>query len=285
MIEDGRASSSVRKNFNVLHSAVKHVVSTKRLRYDPLAGVRTPRIVVKEPNYLDAGNRAKLISFLDISQATPVNVGIPIALYTGMREDEVCGLRWMDVDLDQRIIHVRNVVARNKGKLYEKEPKTKSGKRDIPFGEDLERALRNRLANVRAECDMAHVSFSQGMYVIGGLGDGSGKYMIPRKLWADWKALADSLGLVGVMGRVPCFHDLRHTNATVATHMPGTDLKSVQMNLGHSSIKSTVDVYAGDDPEARRDIAQRTASALRLVPEGAKVIQLGSKRRRTGTVG
>lgn len=205
-------------------------------------------------------------------------MGIQIALYTGMREGEICGLRWMDVDLDQGIIHVRNVVARNGGKLYEKAPKTKSSKRDIPFGEDLTRVLGKRLADVKAECDVANVPFAKSLYVIGSLGDGTGKYMIPRKLWADWKAIANTLGLVGVTGSVPCFHDLRHTNATVATHIPGTDLKSVQMNLGHSSIKTTVDIYAGDDPEARRDIAQRTASALRAVPKGAEVVRLGTKK-------
>ena len=35
------------------------------------------------------------------------------------------------------------------------------------------------------------------------------------------------------------------------------------MNLGHASIKTTVDIYASDDPEARRAVADATAEAIR----------------------
>lgn len=75
---------------------------------------------------------------------------------------------------------------------------------------------------------------------------------------------------------MPTFHDLRHTYATVATHLPGTDLKGVQMNLGHASIKTTVDIYASDDSEARRAIADATAEAIRQSPGEATFAALAS---------
>lgn len=274
LLADDRARSSIRKAFNLIHAAVKHAVSSKRLHGDPLASVRTPKLVNKEPNSLDDAMRAKLVSYLDITGPTTPNVGYALALYTGMREGEICGLRWRDVDLKNRVIHVRNVIAHDGPKCYEKEPKTKNGRRDIPFNEDLAKTISARLAAARLECEEAGVELAPDMYVIGSVDDGRGKYMHPHTLWQGWKANATSLGLKGVRGKTPSFHDLRHTYATVAAHLPGADLKGVQMNLGHASIKTTMDIYASDNPEARRAVAMATADAIREIPEGAKVIRL-----------
>lgn len=263
LVEDGRAHSSIRKMFNVLHAAVKHAVGTKRLATDPIATVKTPKIELKDPNSLDAEMRSRLVSYLDIAGLAASNVGFSLALYTGMREGEICGLRWCDVDLDDCLIHVRNVIAHNGNDCYEKVPKTRNGKRDIPISEELSQLLRLRLAACKQECGEAGVRFSDRMYVVGTVGEGNGKWMHPHLLWREWKAVAKSLGLKGGQGKTPTFHDLRHTNATVATHIPGTDLKGVQVNLGHASIKTTVDVYASDDPEARRTVACATADAIR----------------------
>jgi integrase len=156
--------------------------------------------------------------------------------------------RWRDVDLKNRVIHVRNVIAHDGPKCYEKEPKTKNGRRDIPFNEDLAKTISARLETARLECEEAGVELAPDMYVIGSVDDGRGRYMHPHTLWQGWKANATSLGLKGVRGKTPSFHDLRHTYATVAAHLPGADLKGVQMNLGHASIKTTMDIYASDNP-------------------------------------
>lgn len=267
LVADGYAPTRVRRIYNVLHPAVKHAVKSHILKLDPIAAVKTPTIKYRDPNSLDAENRAKLVAYLDVAGATPVNVGIALALYTGMREGEICGLRWRDVDLENRIIRVRTSIAHDRNKCYEKQPKTRAGIRDIPYSEDVERFLMGRLNSVRKESRTAYLPFDKDWFVIGEIGDGTGTFMNPHDLWHDWKAIVKSLGLVGTQGKAPTFHDLRHTNATVATHMPDTDLKSVQINLGHSSIKTTLDIYASDNPESRRSIVEQTAAAIRLVPK------------------
>lgn len=281
MVGDGRADSTVRKVFNLLNGSLKHAVRSKRLPHNPLEGVKTPKVTYKEPNSLTPSSRAKLVSYLDVAGETPVNVGISIALYTGMREGEICGLRWKDVDLERGVIHVRNVIAREDNRCYEKEPKTRHGMRDIPVPPELAATLKRRALEAKLECADLGVRFAGELYVVGTISGGTGAWMHPHALWRDWKALAKSLGLAGMRGKVPTFHDLRHTYATVAVHMPGTNLKGVQLNLGHSSIKTTMDIYASDDPEARRDVAAATASAMREAPRGADVLLF----RPTGTEG
>lgn len=59
------------------------------------------------------------------------------------------------------------------------------------------------------------------------------------------------------------FHDLRHTYATVAAHLPGTDPEGPRTDPGHASARTTMDIYASDNPEARRAVASATADAIR----------------------
>ena len=273
MLSSGKSAATVRKAFNVLHVAVRHAVEVHRLPYDPLSAVKRPKLPKKEPNSLDTMQRARLVSYLDATGCSPVNVAISLALYTGMREGEVCGLRWADVDFKTKTLHIRRTIARDGSRTYVKEPKTARSMRNIPIDQSLSDLLTTRKEAVNAECTVAGIKFSEDMYVVGGIGDGVAyAYMDPHFLWQSWKAIAKSLDLKGTQGKVPTFHDLRHTYATAAI-ANGADVKSVQGLLGHASAKTTLDIYAGNDDEAMRKAAESTAAAMREVPEGAKTFK------------
>jgi integrase len=273
MLSSGKSAATVRKAFNVLHVAVRHAVEVHRLPYDPLSAVKRPKLPKKEPNSLDTMQRARLVSYLDATGCSPVNVAISLALYTGMREGEVCGLRWADVDFKTKTLHIRRTIARDGSRTYVKEPKTVRSMRNIPIDQSLSDLLTTRMETVNAECTVAGIKFSEDMYVVGGIGDGVAyAYMDPHFLWQSWKAIAKSLDLKGTQGKVPTFHDLRHTYATAAI-ANGADVKSVQGLLGHASAKTTLDIYAGNDDEAMRRAAESTAAAMREVPEGAKTFK------------
>lgn len=70
------------------------------------------------------------------------SIGIMLSLYTGLRIGEICALRWSDIDLENRVLHVRHTIARIKNtdpedsaktRLVIDKPKTKSSLRDIPI--------------------------------------------------------------------------------------------------------------------------------------------------------
>lgn len=252
------AASTVRKALNLLKAAYKDAVRRNILPYSPVDAVKAPKLRKPEPNALDRSQYERLISYLDVAADTPVNLAIKLAIFTGMREQEICGLRWRDVNLQEAELHVRNVIGRNGGKTYEKQPKTDGSRRDIPLSEELVTDLSARYDDMARECAEIGIPLTQDHYVLGRV---DGKYMAPHSLWRDWKAIAKSLGLVGCEGKPPTFHDLRHTFATVAIST-GSDVKSVSSILGHTNAAMTLNVYACADAEAKRRAMERTTRAF-----------------------
>ena len=88
--------------------------------------------------------QASLMEYLSSNQS-PRNMGIQIALYTGLRVGELCALTWDDIDLDRKIIHVRRTMQRirsrkstgAKTKIVCTTPKSRTSKRDIPISDKI----------------------------------------------------------------------------------------------------------------------------------------------------
>lgn len=275
MAKDGYAVSTIRKAFNLLKAAYTDAVNRRVIPYNPLEAVKLPKQQKKEPNALDSEQRAKLLTFLQIASDTPENLAIKLAISTGMREQELCGLRWKDVDLKAGVMHIRNVIGRDRGKTYEKEPKTGGSRRDVPISQEMASLLKLRKAQMAEQCMEAGVPLTMGHHVFGNI---DGRYMRPDTLYHKWKAVAESLGLVGTEGKTPTFHDLRHTFATAAI-ASGADVKSVSSILGHANAAMTLNIYASADAEAKRRAMERAEREIAEAPKPAEILQLG----KTGT--
>ncbi len=262
LIKEGKSPATIRKSYNVLHVGIKHAVETHKLPYDPIANVRLPKIPRKLPNVLDEGQRARLVMYLDTMQVTQPNVGIALALYTGMREGEICALRWSDIDFKNASLIVQRSIGTDGNATFVKETKTSRSTRVLPISVNLSSLLERRRQFMREECERVGLRFSESMYVIGTIVGGEDSYMRPKMLWRNWKMLANSMGFIGTQGKVPTFHDLRHTYATAAV-ASGADIKSVQGLLGHASASTTLDIYAAHDINAMRRAVAATESAIR----------------------
>lgn len=91
--------------------------------------VEAPKVVSREttPWTLD-----ETLTFLEEARRDPLYAAFVLAIAMGLRRGEVLGLRWSDVDLDDRVIRVSNQVQRIGGELYQ--DTTKTGKiRPVPL--------------------------------------------------------------------------------------------------------------------------------------------------------
>ena len=258
----GLAPSTVIKYHRVLSETCKHAVNVDVLTKNPCDAVKTPKRQAPSPNALSAQDYARLAATLDAMAPMPLTTAAAIALHTGMRQGEICGLRWRCYDPDERTIRVEESIGVAHGGTYSKAPKTLSSHRIIPVSALLARALERRRAVMAAELQEAGLELSAeefgALYVIGTI---DGRYRDPLRVCKEWAGVSESFGLIGTQGRKITFHDLRHSFATRAV-AAGADVKAVAGVLGHANAAITLNVYADADPESKRRATNRVESAI-----------------------
>lgn len=170
-----------------------------------------------------------LISRLRSHRLFPLGM---IALFTGMRIGEVLALRWGRVDLDRKIIEVREAIEETKAHgIRVKTPKTKAGRRDISMPDVLVDVLRD-LRKSRLELQMALGlgKLPEDALLFAELDGSLPSQKYYSKAWSD-------LG-VGVP-----FHGLRHTHASQLIDA-GVDIVTISKRLGHAKPDITLRIYA-----------------------------------------
>lgn len=246
----GLSSSSVGKAHRLLKQACKQAVADRMLQANPCDSVRPPKRKNKNPgiNYARKDERRRLLDVLGTAPLSPVTVAARIALYVGFREGEICGLRWVDADLEGLVLWERRAVGIGDGGAYLKEPKT---------GEARDATMPRSLAEILMQWRSQQGEPAETTYIL----TGTDRFMHPGTLCRQWKSVAELLGLKGSEGRRVTFHDLRHTWATVAV-ASGVDVKTVASNLGHANAAMTLNIYASADPDAKRRAASIMDGAI-----------------------
>lgn len=238
-----------------------------------------PRKEVVNP--LDQESLTKVWDDIDSSPSTPFMTSVALAISTGMRQGEICGLRWGDCDPETGTIHVVNAIGRTKGGAvcYEKGPKdTRRKKGDgsdeaqrndriIPGTPEVRSILDNRREYIAREIkqrkglsgpltddDLKQVT--SDMFVVGNV---DGRFMNPTVLGRTWRGYAQSLK--GVTGERPKFHDLRKTFISY-TRAATKDRHALAKIAGHSP-EMMERVYAHVFEEDKANIQQVAQQAVR----------------------
>jgi integrase len=177
-----------------------------------------------------------------------------VAVHTGLRQGELLGLRWEDVDLVQNKVHVRHALQRTGGCYQLVEPKSSSSRRVVPLTQPAVEALveerrAQREAQLRAKRwrpPIADLCFTTG----------TGQ---PRNGTSITHAFADALSAAQLSPMR--WHDLRaaHGGLLLAA---GVDISVVSRMLGHSGVAVTAWHYAGVGEELGRQASERFAALL-----------------------
>ena len=272
------APVTVRKALVLLRSAMTQAVERDRLTKNPTRTVKAPKMDAPKPNALDERGRAQVVQFLGIDPASPTSIGVALALFLGLREGEVCGLRWRYVDLDAKTLSIEETIGHEGHKWYPKKPKTGGSRRTLHIPDALMPALLTRKTRMNEERMASGLALAD-LYVTGGA---DGSFMQPHYLSSKWRTIADALNLIGTQGKRPTFHDLRHTFATAAI-AHGVDVKTVSSIMGHANAAMTMNTYASADPDAKKRGAETVAQAMEN--EAARHAHDGEvlELRKTGT--
>ncbi len=165
----------------------------------------------------------------------------------GLRLGEVLGLRWMDVDLESKTVHVRHSLQRIAGKLVLAEPKTKGSERSVKLPAMAYTALQEHR---KGQHEIGLVT----PYVFA---TWKGTPIDPRNALRRFKELLAKAGLPDSIR----FHDLRHSSATLLL-IRGATYEEVAEMLGHSNSAMLHRTYSAVLPHRRELLANMMDEVL-----------------------
>ncbi|MDO5327754.1 MAG: site-specific integrase [Clostridia bacterium] len=241
------APRTVKRNFNMMQSIMHFAVSQHYLKESPCTGVILPDRDATQEEKRKFLTEEELPRFLELFKGySAFNTMIKLLLHTGMRSGEMLGLRWEDIDFEDRQIHVLHTLSDVAGTYFLTTPKTKGSKRTIHMSETVYNLLHEHRKH-QVELQMALDVFPHPEMVFTST---SGNYKDRSCLNTGFKRF-----LKGAEFEFLTLHCLRHTNATLLLNS-GVDLKIVSEHLGHSDVGTTGNIYADVLASSRQKTAQ-----------------------------
>ncbi len=218
-LDSGLSPRTIQYLHVVLHRALKQALRWGMVPRNVADAVDPPKVDKKEVSPLSP---AQARTFLEVARGDRLEALYVLAIHTGMRQGELLGLKWDDVDLDAGVLRVRGT-------------KTARSRRSVKLSQKALQALHGHLQRQLGEIDRAGSSWQENGLVFATT---SGTPMDRHNLLRQFKRLLGETGLPAIP-----FHNLRHTCATVLLSK-GMHAKFVQELLGHSNIAITLDTYS-----------------------------------------
>lgn len=246
----GLSARSVQYIHSVLHRALKHAVRWGLVVRNVAELADSPRVQRRPMKTLTA---AQVRTFLDATRGDRLHALYVMAVTTGMRQGELLGLRWSDIDLDRRRVQITTALQSVTGQApVLAEPKSDHSRRLIILSPAAVTALRQHRPRQLEERLLAGDQWhDQDLVFCTSVGTPLSRHNIVSRYLHP---ALDKAGLPRIR-----FHDLRHTAATLLLEQ-GIHPKVVQEMLGHSQISLTLDTYSHVLPgmlEGAADTMQR----------------------------
>ena len=287
LAENGRSTAMVRKVLISLGSLVGDAAERGLVARNPVRDLKGGRRKGKE-RHAERRQKGKLQVGVDIPSPAEIRgiIGalqdrwrplLLTAIFTGLRASELRGLRWLNVDLDRRELHVRERADRfdEMGR-----PKSEAGERTVPLSPIIANTLREwKLVCPKRDSGRQDAAGKPIMEVDLVFPNGRGRVesranIVRRGLWETQLRAGvcvdsgelDEHGKSVMVAKYKGLHAVRHFYASWCinrTQDGGLNLppKSVQERMGHASITLTLDTYSHLFP--RGDDADEMAAAER----------------------
>ncbi len=237
---------SVIKIHILLHSALEQAVKVGLATRNVTHAAIPPKPPVKEMAILEESQISQL---LVAAKGGRFEALLHLAVATGMRQMELLGLKWTDLDWVKQTLKVERQLERSTSDQVKFAlPKTNQGRRTLALGNQTMTVLRKHYERQNEERKAAGVGWKEFGLIF------TTKVGTPlnyRNLLRDFKLLLKAAGLPELR-----FHDLRHTAASLMlTH--DIPVIVVSRRLGHAKPSITLDVYGHLIPSIQAEAAQK----------------------------
>jgi integrase len=247
--DKGLSETTVKRIFNVVNASLNSAVKMELLKKNPASSIEKPKWDSKE---ITIWNLQQVTAFLKVAKSSHYYTAFLLAIMTGMRQGEILGLRWRDVDFKNECLYIRQTLTHD-GKGFKEGAKSKAGNRSIGLDANTLSALKQQRKIVIANKLKYGSAYNDFDLVVC---TSKGKPINPRNLLRTFDNLITKANLPKIR-----FHDLRHTHASLMLQQ-GENIKLISERLGHSSVKITLDIYSHVLPNMQKEASKRLASQL-----------------------
>ncbi len=232
-LDSGLSPRTVQYVHVVMHRALKQAVRWGLVPRNASEAVDPPKTHRKEMRPLSP-DQAR--SFLEAAIEDRLEALYVVAVHCGLRQGELFGLRWSDVDLDAGTLHVARTLSHTKDGPTFTVPKTAKSRRTVQLTNGAMEALQRHSKCQADEMVRADTLYAdQGLVFASEVGTPLNRHNVTQR---SFRPLLKRAGVPEIR-----FHDLRHTCATLLLGK-GVHPKFVQELLGHSTIAVTLDTYS-----------------------------------------
>ncbi|MCJ8015274.1 site-specific integrase [Paenibacillus sp. KQZ6P-2] len=242
MHNKGYARNTIDRVCTLLKCAIDKAIEYGLLKINYMRKVTLPK---KEKSNLQIWTLDQVNTFLEFTQNRRYHCVYALALLAGMRQGEILGLRWKDIDFTNKIIYINQTLT-HYGTKIKQGAKTYAGVRKISIPNqliDILKEQRKRYETLKSKLGSGWVDMDIVIFNFA-----NGKTVFPGNLTKAYAKDIERCGLPHIR-----FHDLRHTHATLLLSK-GINVKVISERLGHTKVGVTLDTYSHVLPSMQQEV-------------------------------
>lgn len=242
-LDSGLSRNTIKQLHAIIHSALKQAVKWQLVAFNVSDNVEPPKPDLYQPTVY---TKEQILTLMNDSKDSSIYLPIMIAIFTGMRRGEICGLKWNNIDFENKTISIIETLYNIKdiGLIFDT-PKSKKSIRKISISDTLIRILKDEFVRQEQQKQIDK-TYNSNNVVCCNL---DGTLINPDSINPKFERILNRLQLPKIR-----FHDLRHSHASLLLEQ-GAQLKVISDRLGHSTISITADIYTHVNDSINKELA------------------------------
>ena len=240
------SAKTVKNIYGVLHKALNQAVENELIPHNPASACKLPKVKKPPIHTLEPEEITRFIT-----EALKDDYGnlFIVAIFAGIRQGELLGLPWENVDFEKMTITIDRQLQCQKGEYFFCTPKNGNARSFVAAPVVMEALKREKQKQDRNRALLGD-GFQNPHNLV--FTNDFGKNLVRRTVVKHYKKVLERAEV-----QENRFHDLRHCFA-VNSLQGGDNIKNVQSNLGHATAAFTMEVYCHVSESMGRESAAKT---------------------------
>ncbi|MCW6665500.1 site-specific integrase [Aerococcaceae bacterium NML191219] len=249
--------TTFRKYKTYAKQILAYAVQLGVINVNPFENVRTPRTKdtaqTEELLYYTTDELQQFLQHVEQENDLMYSVIFRLLAFTGMRKGELMALTWRDIDFKTKQLEINKTIAYGRhNKQIVNPPKTKNSNRTISIDEKTINYLQRwKLHQQRELFSYGHKLNQSNQLVFSNIitNQALSNMTITKRM----NGICEKYNFKRIR-----IHGFRHTHCSLLFEA-GLSVKEVQARLGHSDIKTTLDIYTHVTEKQREESAEKFA--------------------------